>query len=227
MAPPGGGPADRAPLSVLIGALGAAPVVAIARGLDPDRLVPAAHAALDAGIRVIEVTMDSPDAAASIAALAGPVAAQGGCVGAGTVVSEADLAAALEAGAAFCVAPHLDTGLLASATTRGVPFVPGVVTPTEVAAALSAGAEMVKLFPAGSLGPGWVRALRGPYADLQVLVTGGIGPSEVGEWLSAGATAVGLGGELFGRGPDVGDPAQVKRLCSAALAAVRVAGTAP
>jgi 2-dehydro-3-deoxyphosphogluconate aldolase/(4S)-4-hydroxy-2-oxoglutarate aldolase len=117
-------------------------------------------------------------------------------VGAGTIRDRDQLDAAVAAGADFLVTPHLDPRLLEAMLATGVPVLPGVMTPSEVAAALDAGAQAVKLFPASTVGPRHLRALRGPFPDLPVVPTGGIGAADVRSWLDAGALAIGAGSEL-------------------------------
>lgn len=171
------------------------PIVAVLRGREPRTTVALAHAAFDGGLTAVEITMDSPGAADAIAQVAaeGPT---GSAVGAGTIRSVADLDAAVDAGATFVVAPHLDVAVVEHALGRAVPIVPGVVTPTELITAFAAGAAMVKLFPAGPLGTSYLQALRGPFPDVPIMVTGGIELPEAGAWISAGATCVGVGSSL-------------------------------
>ena len=103
---------------------------------------------------------------------------------------------AARAGAAFTVAPGLDQAVLAASVAAGLPHLPGVGTATEVHQALRAGATHLKAFPAASLGPGWIRDLRGPFPEASFVATGGIGAANAGEFLDAGAVAVGVGGSL-------------------------------
>jgi 2-dehydro-3-deoxyphosphogluconate aldolase/(4S)-4-hydroxy-2-oxoglutarate aldolase len=118
-------------------------------------------------------------------------------VGAGTVTSSAELGVALEAGAQFIVSPVTDVGLVAECVRRGVPVFPGAVTPTEILQAWSAGATMVKLFPAAQLGPGYVSAVKGPLDQVPLLPTGGITLENAREFLDAGAAGFGVGSPLF------------------------------
>jgi 2-dehydro-3-deoxyphosphogluconate aldolase/(4S)-4-hydroxy-2-oxoglutarate aldolase len=113
-------------------------------------------------------------------------------IGAGTVLTDDDAKAAVDAGAAFLVSPVSGLG------PQPVPLYPGAFSPTEVYAAQLSGAPIVKLFPAGGLGPGYLKDLRGPLPGVRIMPTGGIGLDDIAKWLAAGAVAVGLGGPLIG-----------------------------
>ena len=123
-------------------------------------------------------------------------------VGAGTVLNEEQLTAACRAGASFLVSPHTDVSLLALAREHKVPFLAGALTPTEVVRAYQAGATCVKLFPGSAVGPGYLKALRGPLPHIPLMPTGGVDEKNLGEWLSAGAVAVGMGGNLATASPE-------------------------
>ena len=167
-------------------------VIAIARRLDPARLPGVADALAAAGLRVLEVTLDSPDALGAIERLS----AAGHVVGAGTVLSLGDAADALAAGAAFLVAPHTDVDVVRWASSRGVPAMPGALTPTEVMTAWNAGAAAVKIFPASVAGPALVRELQGPLGFVPLVPSGGVTAENARALLDAGAVAVGLGSWL-------------------------------
>lgn len=174
-------------------------IIAVARGQDGDTAADLARALGAGGLTVLEITVERGQGIEAIAALAG-----GSCVvGAGTVTAREQARAAVDAGASFLVSPHLDLELVSWASSRGVPFIPGVFTPTEIQAALAAGAAAVKLFPASVGGPALVRALLGPYPDLPVIPTGGVDDTNARSYLDAGAVAVGVGGWLTG-GTDLG-----------------------
>jgi len=170
-------------------------VIAVLRTPDADSAVRAAEALVAGGVRAIELTFTTPGAADALRR-ARELLPDEVVVGAGTIRDLAQLDAALDAGAEFLVTPHLDAELLTAMLDSGRPALPGTFTPTEVAAALAAGARAVKLFPASAVGPAYLKALRGPFPDVQVVPTGGIGPADVQPWLDAGAVAVGAGGEL-------------------------------
>jgi 2-dehydro-3-deoxyphosphogluconate aldolase/(4S)-4-hydroxy-2-oxoglutarate aldolase len=175
--------------------LRAARVIAVLRTPDGESAVRAAEALVAGGVQAIELTFTTPGAAEALRR-ARERLPDDVVVGAGTIRDRAQLDAAVDAGAEFLVTPHLDRELLAAMLESGRLALPGTLTPTEVAAALAAGAAAVKLFPASVLGPSYIKALRGPFPDVQVVPTGGIGPADVRPWLDAGAIAVGAGGEL-------------------------------
>lgn len=183
-------------MTELLGALHAARVVGVLRAATPEQAVHAARAAVRGGLRALELTFTTPGVAGALAELRGELAGRV-LLGAGTVLNAAQAAEALEAGAAFLVSPHLGEDVLEVARAAGVPYLPGVLTPTEAVRALTLRAPAVKLFPARLGGPAYLRDLRGPLPELQVMATGGIELHEVGDYLAAGALAVGLGGQLF------------------------------
>lgn len=155
--------------------------------------IAAVSAARQGGIAVAEITFTTPDAPAAIRAIRTEHPDM--IVGAGTVLTRAEAEASIDAGAQFIVSPGLDPDLIAS-VPPGVAVVPGVLSPSEVMRATSAGARAVKLFPARSVGIGHLRALLAPFPDLLVIPTGGVSPADAADWLQAGAAAVGIGGAL-------------------------------
>jgi 2-dehydro-3-deoxyphosphogluconate aldolase/(4S)-4-hydroxy-2-oxoglutarate aldolase len=165
------------------------------RAADAVRVV---GALLDGGVRAIELTFTTPGAAEALAE-ARRVYGDRVLLGAGTIREPSQVAQAVQAGAQYLVTPHLRCDLLNAMVATGLPCLPGVLTPSEVAAALEQGAEAVKLFPASTVGTDYLEALRGPFPGLQVVPTGGITLENLGEWLQAGALAVGVGGELCSR----------------------------
>ena len=189
-------------------------VLAILRGLDVEAAVAAGKALHTAGVLGIEVTLDSPGALDSIRALA-DVLPDDAVVGAGTVLSNHAAREATAAGARFLVTPVTDVALIGEASARGVPVVPGAMTPTEVHAAWSAGAAAVKLFPAGSLGPRYLKELRGPLGFVPIVATGGVTGDDAAEWVACGAVAVGVGGWLVGGGDDAHIAARASQLLAA------------
>ena len=167
-------------------------ILAVLRAGSAKRAVAAARALAEGGVTAIEVTFSVPDAPAAIAELAADEAL---LVGAGTVLSADQVEAAIGAGARFVVSPNLDEQVLDAAESGGVAALPGVLTPTEVARAARR-CSLMKLFPASLGGPALLAALREPFPDLAFVPTGGIGVGEIGDWLRAGAVAVGAGGDL-------------------------------
>ncbi len=177
-------------------AVGSCPLVAILRRCPPEHVLALALAAVESGIRVVEITLDSESALDQIAAVAqstGPEVV----VAAGTVRRPEQVADAARAGATVVVSPVLDEAVATAASTAGVEVVLAGFTPTELARATQLGSSLVKLFPAGALGAGYLRSLRGPLPELEVLVTGGVPLAQVPDYLRAGARAVGLGSEVF------------------------------
>ncbi len=168
------------------------PLVLILRGTTPDEAVAAARAAWSAGVRLVEVTQESASGPPALEAVVR--AAEGRLpVGAGTVTTPERLRRAVDAGAEFGVAPGLDPDTVAEADRLGVPFLPGVSSPTEAGQALRLGVTTVKAFPANVLGPAWVSAVAGPFPELRVVATGGVGARNAAEFLRAGAVGVGVG----------------------------------
>jgi 2-dehydro-3-deoxyphosphogluconate aldolase/(4S)-4-hydroxy-2-oxoglutarate aldolase len=161
------------------------------RRTEPDAALAAAEALVAGGITTLEVTCDSPAAMDMIRAIG-----QRAFVGAGTVLDADTAEAALEAGARFLVSPHLDVELVRSLAERGVAWIPGALSPTEVLGAWRAGAVVVKLFPAGSVGPGYIRDVLGPFRDIPLLPTGGVNLDNAAAFLEAGAWGLGLGSAL-------------------------------
>jgi len=153
-----------------------------------------------AAVPAVELTMTVPGAARIIAKFAASALSGGTVLGAGTVLDPEACSACAAAGAAFIVSPVTDPAVLARAHDRGVPYVGGALTPTEVLASMRAGSDAVKLFPVGSVGgAGYLRALREPLPGLRAVVSGGIAAAEVPGYLAAGAHAVCLGGALIDR----------------------------
>ena len=174
------------------------------RRLDPRLVDGVAGALIDAGVAAFEITLNEPeaDALGSIERLARGFGDRM-LVGAGTVRSIDAARRAIDAGATFLVSPHTDEALVRWAAARGIPALPGALTPTEVVRAWDAGAAAVKLFPAGIGGPGYRRELRGPLTEIAYVPTGGVSAENAGDFIRAGAVAVGLGTWLIGDGaPD-------------------------
>ncbi len=173
-------------------------LIAILRAPDADRFVAVAHALYDAGWRGIEVTLTTAGALEAIAEIRAALPADA-WVGAGTVMTPADVQAVHAAGAQFAVSPVLDDGSVAAAGRLGLPFVPGALTPTEIVAAWRAGCPAVKVSPVVSVGgPGYLAQVGAFLPGIPLLPTGGVRPEEVPAYLRAGAVGVGLGGPLLG-----------------------------
>ncbi|MGX9347272.1 bifunctional 4-hydroxy-2-oxoglutarate aldolase/2-dehydro-3-deoxy-phosphogluconate aldolase [Microbacterium sp. KNMS] len=161
---------------------------------------------LDAGVRSVELTLTTPGTIERLPALRERYGAVAD-LGVGTVVDCEQLRRAADAGADYIVTPITSRALLEEAAHARIPFVPGGLTPTELESSWSAGASAVKVFPAGLVGAGYVKDLRGPFPDIQVVPSGGIDLEGAAAWLRAGAVAVSVGGPLLGdalRGGDLG-----------------------
>jgi 2-dehydro-3-deoxyphosphogluconate aldolase/(4S)-4-hydroxy-2-oxoglutarate aldolase len=158
---------------------------------------PVVAALVSGGVEVVELTFTTPGVEAALAQVR--ERHPGLLLGAGTIRDEGQARRAAVAGADFLVMPHLDARLLGSCLATGLPALPGVLTPSEVALALDHGAGVLKLFPAGTVGPAHLKALRGPFPEIRVVPTGGVGLEDIPEWFEAGALAVGVGGELCPR----------------------------
>lgn len=180
------------------------PLVAILRGLTPETALEIGARLVDSGFTTIEVPLNSPDPIESIARLAGRFGGDA-IIGAGTVLSPADVVSIADAGGTLIVMPHSDPAVIAEAKRLGLVCAPGVATPTEAFAALATGADLLKLFPAELLQPAIVKAWRAVLPDDARLVpVGGITPDTMTAYWQAGAAGFGLGSALFkpGMTPD-------------------------
>ena len=174
-----------------------AALVAILRGVVPERVVGIGDVLYAAGFRMIEVPLNSPDPFASIAALAA-CNRPDWIVGAGTVLTVADVQRTQAAGGRLVVAPNCDPQVIRSAVQLGMKVMPGFATATEAFQAIQAGAQDLKLFPACTYGPRHLQALRAVLpTSVRVFPVGGIGVADIAAWLTAGAAGFGLGSELF------------------------------
>jgi 2-dehydro-3-deoxyphosphogluconate aldolase / (4S)-4-hydroxy-2-oxoglutarate aldolase len=173
-------------------------LIAVVRADRPEHAVQVAGALLAGGVWAIELTFTTPGAAQALAEVRATYG-QNLLLGAGTIREPAQVEAAMGAGVDFMVTAHLRADILAAMLASGLPFAPGVFTPSEVGQALDAGAQAVKIFPASTGGPSHLRALRGPFPDLQAIPTGGIDETNIHAWFAAGALAVGAGSELIPR----------------------------
>jgi len=163
---------------------------------DAARAAEAVTGLAEGGVRIVEFTLRGPGADRVLAALVAG-APPGVWVGAGSVADLAGARLALDAGAAFVVGPNGDPAIAALCAERGVGYVPGTLTPSEIVAALSWGCPLVKVFPVAAVGgPAYVRAVRGPLPSLHVMATGGVRRADVRAYLDAGVACVGMGGEL-------------------------------
>jgi 2-dehydro-3-deoxyphosphogluconate aldolase / (4S)-4-hydroxy-2-oxoglutarate aldolase len=179
-------------------------VIAILRLDHAERIVDICRTLVGAGLSTIEITADRPHALTSISKVRDALGDRA-LLGVGTVLDERTVTAAVSAGAAFCVAPNLDPGVVAACRRHGVLAIPGVFSPTEIVSAGRLGLDLVKLFPCGGLSPEFLAALRGPFPGIGFVPTGGIGLAAVPGWLGAGAAAVGIGSALVRPGDSPAD----------------------
>lgn len=171
-------------------------VVAVIRMKDPERLSKVVMAIREGGVKCIEITMTVPGAVDVIAALV-KTAPPDVLVGAGTVTDRGTANDVVAAGAKFVVSPVFRPDVVAVTKAAGAVAIPGCFTPTEILTAWEAGADIVKVFPATSLGPKYFKDIAGPFPDIRLMPTGGVTVDNVGEWVKAGAVAVGIGSDLL------------------------------
>jgi 2-dehydro-3-deoxyphosphogluconate aldolase/(4S)-4-hydroxy-2-oxoglutarate aldolase len=170
-------------------------VLAVLRAPSPEHAMRAIDALISGGIRGIEVTYSTPDAADVIARAIATYGASA-YVGAGTVTTEAQAREAADAGAAFLVSPGTRPELTRAMKATGAVTMTGALTPTEVMSAVELGSDVVKIFPASLGGPSFLGALRGPFPNVPLMPTGGVTPDNLATWFAAGAVAAGAGGDL-------------------------------
>ena len=201
-------------------ALDLCPVIAILRGVRPDEVLDHAQALADAGVRAIEVPLNSPDPLDSVGRIAGAFGDTCLC-GAGTVLTAAEVDAVAAAGGRLIVSPNTSPAVIGAAVGQGLEALPGIATATEAFAAIEAGARRLKLFPARTYGPAHLQQLRAVLpADVAVVAVGGVGPADFAAWLAAGARGFGIGGELYRAGQS---PAETAVKAAAVVEAVRSA----
>ncbi|MGQ4556176.1 bifunctional 4-hydroxy-2-oxoglutarate aldolase/2-dehydro-3-deoxy-phosphogluconate aldolase [Halobellus sp. GM3] len=172
-------------------------VVAVMRGADADTVLDVASALADGGVTAFEITADTPDAMALIESVSGSFSEAEAIVGAGTVLDPATARAAIASGAEFVVSPAFDRGVVEACNRYGVLAAPGTFTPTEALDAYEAGADLVKVFPASSVGPSHLSSIAGPLPQIPLMPTGGIDADNAGEYIEAGAAVVGAGSALL------------------------------
>lgn len=195
------------------------PIVAILRGVKPDEVVDIAAALVGAGVGAIEVPLNSPDPLESIRRLCDAFGDQALC-GAGTVLTPEAVDAVATSGGKLIVTPNTDPIVIAHAVALGLTVMPGFATPTEAFAAIKAGARALKLFPAGTFGPGHLKAVKDVLPrEVAVYAVGGVGAGNLDTWRSAGVDGIGVGGELYRPGDRAADVAERAARLVAAWAA--------
>ncbi|WP_424009343.1 bifunctional 4-hydroxy-2-oxoglutarate aldolase/2-dehydro-3-deoxy-phosphogluconate aldolase [Haloferax denitrificans] len=171
-------------------------LIAIIRGTDADTAIETVEALTRGGVSTVEITANTDGVLDMLRDVSASFTADEVTIGAGTVLDSETARAALLAGAEYLVTPTFDEGVIRTGNRYGAPSMVGIATPTEAVDAYEAGAEMVKVFPAGTLGPGFVSALGGPLGHIPTVPTGGVSLDNVGEFFDSGATAVGVGSAI-------------------------------
>ena len=202
-------------------ALKACGIIAILRGVKPGEVLEVAHVLHEAGVRVVEVPLNSPDPFTSIAQLAKAFSGRM-IVGAGTVLSPQDVNLLREHGGQISVSPDSNPEVIARARALGMEPLPGVFTPTEAFSAIRAGAKHLKLFPAEAAAPALIKAWRAVLPkDIQIHAVGGVTPSNMAEWLACGVSGFGIGSSLYKPGNSLEKTAESARTLVAAYAKAR------
>lgn len=180
----------------IVTALEHAGIVAVIRMKDPARLRAVVDAIAEGGVRALEITMSVPGAVELIREIA-PTLPPGFVFGAGTVLDADTVARVVDAGAQFVVSPVFRREVIDACRARDVAALPGCFTPTEILDAWDAGADIVKVFPATALGPSYLKDIRAPLPQVKLMPTGGVTVENAGDWIRAGAVAVGVGTSLL------------------------------
>lgn len=170
-------------------------LVAVARTESANSAIPLVGALLAGGVNIVEFTLSHRSALGSLEQAADHWGEQA-LLGMGTVLDPESARSAILAGARFIVSPSLNVGVIEMCRRYSIPVFPGALTPTEIVNAWQAGADVVKIFPASVVGPRYLRELKGPFPSMRFMPTGGIGADNLGDYLQAGAVAVGIGSNL-------------------------------
>lgn len=172
------------------------PVIAVLRANHAREYEPVIEALIRGGVRTIELTLSTQGVFELLPLLVARFAEEA-TIGVGTVTTQNQAERLLDDGAQFLVTPTMSLPVVAAAVARGVPVLPGGLTPTELLSGWEAGATAVKLFPASTVGPGYISQLHGPFPDIQIVPSGGVGIEDAAGWIKAGAVAVSIGGPLL------------------------------
>ncbi len=181
--------------AAVVSAIEASGVVAIIRMQDAARVPAVVRALTDGGVRALEITMTVPGAIDAIRSVSATLD-DDVLIGAGTVYDPVTAAKVIDAGAQFVVSPVFDPDTIRACHERDVPVMPGCFTPTEMLGAWRLGADVIKVFPATRLGPGFLKDVLAPLPELKLMPTGGVTPENAGDWIRAGAVAVAIGSAL-------------------------------
>jgi 2-dehydro-3-deoxyphosphogluconate aldolase/(4S)-4-hydroxy-2-oxoglutarate aldolase len=182
----------------IVGLIKKKKIIAIIRGITKDRILKTAEALLDGGISIMEVTMNNDDAFESIQ-LINKEFEKEVLLGAGTVLTTDQVEKSYNAGAKFIVSPNIEDSVVSKTKKLNMISIPGAFTPTEIYRAYNAGADFVKVFPAGSLGPEYIKSIKAPLENIPLLTVGGVDLNNLKEFINAGAVGVGIGGNLVNK----------------------------
>ncbi len=185
-------------------------VIAIIRGVEANKTDALVTALYDGGIRLAEITMNTANATETILRLRGTYYEKM-CIGAGTVTDVKRAAAAIDAGAQFIVTPNTNADVISLCLKNNIMIIPGALTPTEIVSAINLGCEYVKLFPASSMGPKYLKDILAPIDNAKIVAVGGVSIDNATEYLKNGACAIGVGGNLC-KVPENGEFAEVTQL---------------
>ena len=195
------------------------PILGIIRGINKESLKGVLNAAVSAGLRFLEITLNTKNAPDLIKTASGDFNI---CIGAGTVLSLQDARTAYDAGARFLVSPTLNEEVAGFCRDKKIPYFPGAFTPTEIERAWNSGATMVKIFPASRLGPEFIREVLGPFPKIKLLAVGGVTIANIRQYLLAGASGLAFGGSIFSiNRMDTGDYETISKELKKILLVVR------
>jgi 2-dehydro-3-deoxyphosphogluconate aldolase/(4S)-4-hydroxy-2-oxoglutarate aldolase len=194
-------------------------VIAVLRASHVSALTPACDVLVEEGVLSLELTLTTPGLLAALPELVDRYA-DSADVGVGTILTESEAQRALDSGALYLVTPTMNLPVVRLAVQHQVAVFPGGLTPTELAAGWDAGATAVKIFPAQTVGAGYLKHLRGPFPDLQAVPSGGVDLDASRQWLAAGAVAVSIGGPLLGDSLKGGDLSALRDRCRAVRAVI-------
>lgn len=193
-------------------------IIAIARGMEYNKIKPFAEAVMRGGIEYIEITFvqDAPETWDTTCESIRLLNTLGVTAGAGTVLTQQQLLLARDAGANYIISPNADPEIIRKTRELGLVSIPGVLTPTEIVAAYAAGADFVKLFPVNALGEDYIKAVRAPLKHIPMLAVGGVTPEKLPSYLKAGCAGAGVGGKLVKKELiDAGDFAAIEQAARA------------
>jgi len=195
-------------------------IVAVVRATSDEEAINIAKACMDGGVTAIEITFTVPKAHQVIDALSNHFDPSEMIIGAGTVLDSETARIAILSGAQYIVSPHFEKEIALLCNTYKVPYMAGCMTISEIKEALSYGVEIVKLFPGSAFGPSFVKAVKGPLPQAEIMPTGGVSLENVDQWIKNGVIAVGVGGQLTGGGKD-GDYSAITETAKAFVAKIK------